>query len=101
MSDAQVLFLEGRINKKLYEHTNSLRKLIAHQGLYMRLEPFVTESNETLNQNEAVLNQAIEETQDRLALGQSTWMRSFEENMAFRNLIERFAALTLDANNGC
>lgn len=100
MSNTQVLFFEGRINKKLHEQTNSIQKLIAHQGLYMRLLPFVTESNETLHQNEAALNQAIEETQDWLALGQSMWMRSFEDNMAFRTLIGRFAALTLDDNKG-
>ena len=67
----------------------------------MRLLPFVMESNETLGRDEATLNRAIEETQDRLAIGQIIWMRSFEDNMAMRTLIERFAALTLDDNKGC
>ncbi|KAH7111067.1 hypothetical protein B0J11DRAFT_512243 [Dendryphion nanum] len=101
MSDAQILFLEGLINKKLYEQTNSLRKRIAHQGLYMRLLPFVTESNKTLHQNEGALNPVIEEAQDRAVLGQTTWMRSFEDNIAYRTLIERFAALTLDESEEC
>jgi dynactin complex subunit len=96
MSDSQVLFLQGGISQKLYEQTDSLRKLIAHQGLCQRLLPFVIQNNGTLDCNETALNQAIEEVQDRLAIRQSQWMRTFEDNMAMRILTESFAALTLD-----
>jgi hypothetical protein len=98
MSDAQVLFLEGCIVRKIHEQTASLRKLIAHQGLYVRLLPFVMESNKTLRRNETALNQMIEEAQDRFAIGQTKWMRSFEDNIAIRTLTERLAALTLEDN---
>ncbi len=89
MSDAQVVFFQARINKKLFEQTRSLRNQIAYYGLYMELLPVLTESNERLDQNGAVLNQVIEEMQDRLALGRAAWMREVEY------LTEKFAALTL------
>jgi hypothetical protein len=87
MSDAQVLYLQGLTNKKLSKKTDCLRKDIAHQGLHMRL-------------SEAALDQAIKEDQNRLAVGDAKWMRTFEDNMAIRTFTERLTALTLkDSTN--
>jgi hypothetical protein len=96
MSDAQVLFLEDLINKKYHESNTSLRKLVAHRGLFMRLLPFAIESNEILHRSEAESEQTMKEKQDRLAPRRAICMKSFEDNIAFRLLIEKFAALTLD-----
>jgi hypothetical protein len=96
MSDAQVLYLQGRIEKKLHRPINSLRKAIAHQQLYIQLLPFANESHTHLCWSKAAKSQAMEEAQNRLAVGVAQWMRTFDANMATRCITKRLAALTLN-----
>jgi hypothetical protein len=59
----------------------------------MLLLSFVAESNKTLYQNKAAMSQAIEATQDWLAIGQAVWMRTFEwSNSPAPSVLEQWQA---------
>lgn len=99
MSDAQVLYLQGRIEKKLHRPIRCLREAIAHHQLYIQLLPFANESHTHLCWSKSAKNQAIGEARDRLDVGAAQWMRTFENNMATRCITKRLAALTLNNSN--
>ena len=90
LSEEQLLFLQSCIIRKLYRQTNSLRKIIAHRGLYIRVLPFLPETNNV------ALNRSVDEVRDRIAVRQAKWMGTFDYKMAIGNLTESFAALNLD-----
>jgi hypothetical protein len=95
MSNAQVLYLQYLITKKLRQNKQSPRKLIAHQNLWHRLQPLVAEADNEISGSQDALCQAIEETASWLGNENQGKMRDFEQEISMRRNIERLACLNL------
>ncbi len=90
MSNAQVLYLQHLVTKKLCQDEESPRKLIAHYSLWHRLQPLVVEADNEISENQGALFKAIEETASWLGKENRGRMRDFEEEIG-----ERLACLNL------
>jgi len=95
MSNAQVLYLQHLVNKKLCQDEESPRKLVAHQNLWHRLQPLVAEADNEISGSQGALCKAIEETASWLSRGNQGKMRDFEQEISMRRNTERLACLNL------
>jgi hypothetical protein len=94
MSNAQVLYLQHLVTKKLCQDEKSPRKLIAHYSLRHRLQPLVVEADNEISENQGALCKAIEETASWLRKENRGRMRDFEEEIG-----ERLACLNLTSES--
>jgi hypothetical protein len=96
MSNAQLLYLEMHINKKLCRDIDCLSRFIAHKNLWWRLRPLAEDAhNEILTSREA-LSQANQEAKGWLGKGKAERMENFEDQMRCNS--DRLAALTLNGS---
>jgi hypothetical protein len=95
MSNAQVLYLQYLVTKKLCQNEQSPRKLVAHQNLRHRLQPLVAEADNEISGSQDALCQAIEETASWLGSENQGKMRDFKQEISMRRNTERLACLNL------
>ena len=96
MSNAQVLYLQNRITKKLCQDGDCLQRLVAHQNLHTRLPVLATDADGKLLRSREVLDQTMKEARNLLKVGQYERMRAFEDRISMRFDIKRFADLSLE-----
>ncbi len=82
MSNAQVLYLQHLVTKKLCQDKESPRKLIAHYSLQHRLQPLVVEADNEISENQGALCKAIEETASWLGKENRERMQDFKEEIS-------------------
>ena len=95
MSNAQVLYLQHLVTKKLRHNELSPRQLVAHKSLRNCLQHLVAEADSEISGNTSQLNQAIEETASWLGNASQGKFRDFEQRISMRRNTERLACLSL------
>jgi hypothetical protein len=92
MSNAQLLYLEMHIEKKLDRDKHCLSRCLAHTNLWFRLRPLAADAkNKILNSGKA-LSLANKEATSWIEKGTGRRMENFEDQVS-----DRFSALALKA----
>jgi hypothetical protein len=94
MSNAQVLYLEHLITKKLRQE-KIVRKFVAHQNLRSRLQPLVKEAENEISGSQGALVQVIEEAKSWLETGHQGRMQGLDQDVSMRDSCERLAHVSL------
>ena len=94
MSNAQVLYLQHLITKKLRQEQVP-RKLVAHQNLRSRLQPLVREAENEISGSQGALIQVIEEAKGWLESGNQGRMQDSDQDISIRDSCERLAHVSL------
>ena len=91
MSNAQVLYLQHLITKKLRQEQVP-RKLVAHQNLRSRLQPLVREAENEISGSQGALIQVIEEAKGWLESGNQRRMQVSDQDISMRvdGLVNQF-----------
>lgn len=103
MSNAQLLYLEMHINKKLHRDIDCLSRFIAHKNLWFRLRPLVADAHDEISASGEALRLASEEARTWLGKGKVGRMGNFEDQVSVCYNSDRLSALTLgngSANSG-
>lgn len=95
MSNAQLLYLEMHINKKLDRDINCLSRFIAHKNLWFRLLPLAADAHNEISTSGEALSLANEEARSWLGKGKAGKMEDFEDQANMRHNCDRLTALTL------
>jgi hypothetical protein len=82
MSNAQLLYLEMHINKKLYRDVDCLPRFIAHKNLWLRLRPLAADAHDEISTSGEALRLANEEARSWLGRGKAGRMSNFEDQVA-------------------
>lgn len=98
MSNAQLLYLEMSINKKLCRDIDCLSRLIAHKNLWWRLRPLAEDAHNEISTSGEALSQANQEAKCWLGKGKAERMENFEDQVSMRCNSDRLAALTLNGS---
>jgi hypothetical protein len=95
MSNAQLLYLEMNIAKKLHRDINCISRLLSHKNLWLRLQPLAAEAHIEISTGGEALGQASKEARSWLEKGSGGKMENFEEEVSMRCNTDRLAILTL------
>ena len=94
MSNAQVLYLQHLITKKLRQEQVP-RKLVAHQNLRSRLQPLVREAENEISGSQGALIQVIEEAKGWLESGNQGRVQDSDQDISMGDSCERLAHVSL------
>lgn len=84
MSNAQLLYLEMQINKKLNRDIDCLSRFIAHKNLWFRLWPLVEDAHNEISASGEALSLANKEARSWLGKGKAGRMEDFEDQAETR-----------------
>ena len=94
MSNAQILYLQHLITKKLEQEQVPL-KLVAHQNLLSRLRPLVKDAESELSESQGALIQAIEEARSWHEGGNQGKMQHLDQDIIMRDNCKRLTHASL------
>lgn len=94
MSNAQVLYLQHLITKKLRQEQVP-RKLVAHQNLRSRLQPMVREAENEISGSQGALIQVMEEAKSWIESGSQGRMPDLDQDISMRDSCKRLAHVSL------
>lgn len=95
MSNAQVLYLQYIIAKKLRQGEQGLRKRLAHHNLWERIQPLAARADNAISESQGALFQAIEETKSWLEVGNQGRMGDLEQDISMWYNCEQLAHVNL------
>jgi hypothetical protein len=95
MSNAQLLYLEMHIIKKLDRDIQTLSRCLAHKNLWLRLWRLAADEIPTSGE---AIGQAYEEARSWFEKGKGRRMENFEDQVNMRYSSNRLAALTLNGS---